>query len=152
MGQTEKIIAGLEPPALEGLTRAPFPRLADFCYEKGIVVISDEIHCDMAIFGNKHIPFASISDKAASCSITFGAPSKTFNIAGIVCSYAIVPDADLRKKFYGWMEANEFGAAPIFSPIATIAAFRKGEEWRKQMISFSRNYQLLSFKCFFQTE
>lgn len=111
-------------------------RLADFCYERGIIVISDEIHCDMTLFGNKHIPFASISDKAAACSITFGAPSKTFNIAGIVCSYAIVPDENLRKRFYGWLEANEFGTAPIFSPIATIAAFRKGDEWRKQMLRY----------------
>lgn len=130
------ILSNPHNPAGIVWSRETLERLADFCYEKGIVVISDEIHCDMAIFGNKHIPFASISDKAASCSITFGAPSKTFNIAGIVCSYAIVPDADLRKKFYGWMEANEFGAAPIFSPIATIAAFRKGEEWRKQMIRY----------------
>ena len=111
-------------------------RLADFCHERGIIVISDEIHCDMALFGNKHVPFASISDKAAACSITFGAPSKTFNIAGIVCSYAIVPDANLRKRFYGWLEANEFGSAPMFSPIATIAAFRNGEQWRRQMIEY----------------
>lgn len=111
-------------------------RLADFCHERGIIVISDEIHCDMALFGNKHIPFASVSDKAAACSITFGAPSKTFNIAGIVCSYAIVPDANLRKRFYGWLEANEFGSAPMFSPIATIAAFRNGEQWRRQMIEY----------------
>ena len=111
-------------------------RLADFCYKRGIIVISDEIHCDMTLFGNKYIPFASISDKAAACSITFGAPSKTFNIAGIVCSFAIVPDENLRKRFYGWLEANEFGTAPIFSPIATIAAFRKGDEWRKQMLRY----------------
>ena len=111
-------------------------RLADFCHERGMIVISDEIHCDMALFGNKHVPFASISDKAAACSITFGAPSKPFNIAGIVCSYAIVPDENLRKRFYGWLEANEFGSAPMFSPIATIAAFRNGEQWRRQMIEY----------------
>lgn len=111
-------------------------KLADFCYRKGIIVISDEIHCDMALFGNKHLPFASISKEAASCSITFGAPSKTFNIAGIVCSYAIVPDDELRSRFYGWLEASEFGAPSMFSPIATIAAFREGEEWRRQMIEY----------------
>ena len=123
-------------------------KLADFCHEKGVIVISDEIHCDMALFGNKHIPFASISEKAAACSITFGAPSKTFNIAGIVCSYAIVPDDSLRKRFYGWIEANEFGAAPIFSPIATIAAFRKGEEWRKQMLAYIEgNIKLVESFC-----
>ena len=116
--------------------RETLQKLASFCHSRGIIVISDEIHCDMALYGNKHIPFASVSEEAATCSITFGAPSKTFNIAGIVCSYAIVPDKTLRNKFYGWLEANEFGAAPIFSPIAAIAAFRHGEEWRRQMVEY----------------
>ena len=85
---------------------------------------------------------------AASCSITFGAPSKTFNIAGILCSFAIVPDEIIRKKFYGWMEANEFGSASIFSPIATIAAFRNGEEWRRQIISYIEgNIELVESFC-----
>ena len=117
-------------------SRDTLKRLAEFCHRKGLIVISDEIHCDMALFGNKHIPFASVSEEAAACSITFGAPSKTFNIAGIVCSYAVVPDDGLRERFFSWLEANEFGAAPMFSPIATIAAFRKGEEWRRQMIAY----------------
>ena len=116
--------------------RETLMRLAEFCHRKGLTVISDEIHCDMALFGNVHVPFASVSDEAAACSITFGAPSKTFNIAGIVSSYSIVPNESLRKRFYSWMEASEFNAAPIFAPIATIAAFRKGEEWRKQMLAY----------------
>ena len=130
------ILSNPHNPAGIVWSKETLSRLADFCYERGIIVISDEIHCDMALFGNKHIPFASVSDKAAECSITFGAPSKTFNIAGIVCSYSIVPNDELRNKFYGWLEANELGSAPMFSPIATIAAFRKGEEWRKQMLSY----------------
>lgn len=117
-------------------SRETLKKLAHFCYNNNIVVISDEIHCDMALYGHKHIPFASVSHEAAACSITFGAPSKTFNIAGIVSSYAIVPDDELRKRFFGWMEASELNAAPIFSTIATIAAFRHGEEWRRQMISY----------------
>lgn len=142
------ILSNPHNPAGIVWSRETLEKLADFCYEKGLVVISDEIHCDMALFGNRHIPFASVSEKAAACSITFGAPSKTFNIAGIVCSYSIVPDENLRKKFYGWLEANEFGAAPMFSPIATIAAFRKGEEWRKQMLKYIEgNIELLESFC-----
>lgn len=116
--------------------RETLQKLAEFCHRKGIIVISDEIHCDMALFGNKHIPFASVSPEAAACSITFGSPSKTFNIAGIVSSYAIVPDKDLRERFFSWLEASELNAAPLFSPIATIAAFKHGEEWRRQMIEY----------------
>ena len=111
-------------------------RLAHFCFEHNIIVISDEIHADMALFGNKHIPFASVSDEAAQISITFGAPSKTFNIAGIVSSYAIVPNDSLRHRFYTWLEANELNDPPIFSPIATIAAYTQGEDYRQQMLRY----------------
>ena len=111
-------------------------RLAAFCASRNIIVVSDEIHCDMALFGHKHTPFASVSDDAARCSITFGAPSKTFNIAGIVSSYAIVPDPTLRQKFFSWLTANELDEPHLFAPIATIAAFKHGEEWRKQMLQY----------------
>ncbi len=111
-------------------------RLAAFCHSRGIIVISDEIHCDMALFGNKHIPFASVSDEAAACSITFASPSKTFNIAGIVSSYAVVPNKELRERFFNWLEANEMSSAPMFSAIATVAAFKNGESWRRQMLEY----------------
>ena len=110
--------------------------LARICHRKGITVISDEIHCDMALFGNKHIPFASTCPEAAACSITFQAPSKTFNIAGIVSSYAVVPDEALRSRFFSYLKANEFSSPDIFAPIATIAAYKEGEDWRKQMLSY----------------
>jgi cystathionine beta-lyase len=111
-------------------------RLAHFCHEHHILVLSDEIHSDMALWGNRHTPFASVSDEAAACSITFGAPSKTFNIAGIVSSYAIVPNAEIRTKFFSWLAANELNDPTLFAPIATIAAFRHGEEWRRQMLEY----------------
>lgn len=116
--------------------RKTLQRLAKFCYERGIIVISDEIHCDMALYGHKHIPFASVSDEAAACSITFGAPSKTFNIAGIVSSYTIVPDEKLRDRFFSWLTANEFDTPTMFATIATTAAFKEGEEWRREMLEY----------------
>ena len=111
-------------------------RLAHFCHEHHIIVISDEIHCDMVLTGHKHHPFASVSEEAAACSITFGAPSKTFNIAGVVSSYSIVPNEELRRPFYEWLAANELNEPTLFAPIATIAAFRQGEAWRKQMLEY----------------
>lgn len=111
-------------------------RLAHFCTERNILVISDEIHCDMTLNGHKHTPFASVSKEAAACSITFGAPSKTFNIAGIVSSYAIVPNPELRNRFYPWLAVNELNEPTLFAPIATIAAFTQGENWRRQMLRY----------------
>ena len=115
--------------------RATLTRLADIAVKHNLIVISDEIHCDMALYGNKHIPFASVSENAARCSITFGAPSKTFNIAGIVSSYAIVPNETLRERFFAWLTANEMDMATIFAMVATETAFNQGEEWRQQMLS-----------------
>ena len=130
------ILSNPHNPAGIVWSRETLERLAEFCHSRGIIVISDEIHCDMALFGNKHIPFAHVSEKAAQCSITFGAPSKTFNIAGIVSSYAIVPNPELREKFFNWLEASEMSAPHLFAPIATMAAFRHGENWRKQMLGY----------------
>lgn len=123
-------------------------RLARFCHDRHIVVLSDEIHCDMALFGHRHVPFATVSDEAAQVSITFGAPSKTFNIAGIVSSYAIVPNDTLRRRFYTWLEANELNDPPLFSPIATIAAYQHGEQWRRQMLAYVEdNIRFLEDYC-----
>ena len=128
---------------------ATLRRLADFCRRRDIIVISDEIHCDMTLWGNRHIPFASVSDDAAACSITFGAPSKTFNIADIVSSYAIVPDERLRKRFFGWLQANELNEPTLFAPIATVAAFSEaGDEWRRQMLRYvERNVEFTERFC-----
>ena len=131
------ILSNPHNPAGICWSRETLQRLAHFCYEHHIIVISDEIHADMALFGNHHVPFAVVSDEAAQISITFGAPSKTFNIAGIVSSYAIVPNDSLRRRFYTWLEANELNDPPLFSPIATIAAYtQQGEDYRRQMLGY----------------
>lgn len=130
------ILANPHNPAGIIWDRETLQRLAHFAKEHHLIVISDEIHSDMALYGNKHIPFATVSDEAAEVSITFSAPSKTFNIAGIVSSWSIVPNAELREPFYRWLTANELNDAPLFSPIATIAAFKHGEEWRQQMLRY----------------
>ncbi len=133
-----KLLVLCNPHNPGGITwpRETLVRLADFCHEHHLLVISDEIHCDMALFGHKHIPFASVSEKASDISITFQAPTKTFNMAGLVSSYAIVPNENIRTRFYNWLAANELDEPTLFAPIATVAAFRKGEEWRKQMLSY----------------
>lgn len=117
-------------------SREDLQRLASICRRKGILVISDEIHADMALWGKKHIPFAIVSEDAEQNSITFCAPSKTFNIPGIVSSFSVVPNKEIRDKFYNWLIASEFNDAPMLSHIATISAYREGDEWRKQMLAY----------------
>ncbi len=112
-------------------------RLADICERHGIIVLSDEIHCEMVHGGRRHVPFASVSEAAAHCSITFMAPSKTFNIAGVVSSYAIAQDPELAERFFGYLESNETDYPPIFSAEATRAAYTEaGKAWRAEMLDY----------------
>ncbi len=108
-------------------------KLAEICSKHNILVISDEIHAEMCFPQYTHHPFATVSAEAASCSITFMAPSKTFNIAGIVSSYSIIPDNEIREKFYSFLEAGELGDGTIFAYTATEAAYTYGAEWLQQM-------------------
>lgn len=123
-------------------------RLAAFCDERGIVVISDEIHCDMALYGNRHTPFATVSEAAARCSLTFQAPTKTFNIAALAAGYAIVPSAELRHRYFDRLKACELDEPHLSVPIATIAAYRYGEPWRQQMLRYvERNIDYVIDYC-----
>ncbi len=112
-------------------------RLAEICDRHGIIVLSDEIHCEMLLGGRRHHPFASVSEAAARCTITFMAPSKTFNIAGVVSSYAIVQNPALAQRFFKYLESNETDYPPIFSAEATRAAYTPaGKGWRAEMLEY----------------
>lgn len=110
-------------------TRQELMDIAEICYDNNILVISDEIHSDLAFSPNKHIPFASVSEKAEQNSITFMAPSKTFNIAGIISSYSIIPNDDIRERFHTFLTNSELEAGHIFAYLAAEAAYNHGDEW-----------------------
>jgi len=111
-------------------------QLAAICRKNNILVISDEIHSEMVYPNCCHYPFPTVSKEAAECSITLMAPSKTFNIAGIIASYVIIPDNNLRKDFFSYLNAGEFNEGSLFSYIATIAAYTEGNEWRHEMLNY----------------
>ncbi|GHT88362.1 cystathionine beta-lyase [Bacteroidia bacterium] len=133
-----KILILANPHNPVGITwdEATLKELAAICYENHILVLSDEIHSDMAIFGHTHISFATVSEQAAQNSITFMAPSKTFNIAGIVSSYSIIPNEKIRNSFYSFLHASELDEGTIFAYTATQAAYTHGFEWKKQMLRY----------------
>jgi cystathionine beta-lyase len=130
------ILANPHNPGGVMWSRETLSKLADICSRRNVLVIADEIHADMALYGNRHIPFASVSEAAAQNSITFNAPSKTFNIAGLVSSFAVVPNASIRTRFYSWLRANELNEPTIPSAVATVAAYTHGHEWLRQMLAY----------------
>ena len=119
--------------------------VAEICKRTGVLVISDEIHADMTLGAHHHHPFPTVSQTAADVSITFAAPSKTFNMAGIVSSFCVVSNPEIREKFYGYLEANELNGTMFLSTVATEAAYRHCGAWRRQMLAYVK--ENVDFVC-----
>ena len=118
-------------------TKAELKQFAVICEKHQVTVVSDEIHADMVLPGNtKHTPFATVSDWAGQNSVTFMAPTKVFNMPGLISSGYIIPNEELRHRFAQFLEASEMNAGNLFAYTAAVAAYENGEEWRKQMLDY----------------
>lgn len=110
--------------------------LATFAEANDLIVCSDEIHCGLILDADKrHIPFASLSPEAAKRSITLMAPSKTYNIPGLGCAFAVIPDATLRRRFLHTMD----GIVPhvnVLGLAACEAAYRDCGDWHRELIAY----------------
>jgi cystathionine beta-lyase len=107
-------------------------QLAALAEKHDLAVCSDEIHCDLTLNG-RHRPFATLSPEIAARTITLMAPSKTFNVAGLGCAFAIIPDAALRRRFLATMH----GVVPhvnVLALAACEAAYRHGGPWRRALL------------------
>lgn len=120
-------------------TKEELIKLADICYDNNILVISDEIHSDLVLKDHKHTPFASVSDKAAQNSITFMAPSKTFNIAGIVSSFSIIPNDKLRAEFDTYLKRSELDEGHIFAYLVAQVGYQKCDNWLVEVKDYVSN-------------
>lgn len=106
------------------------------CRKYNVIVVSDEIHSDLVYTGHKHIPIASLSEELLKNSVTLISPTKTFNIAGLSMSAAIIPDAELRKKFRSTLKKHGAGVLNLFGLEAAIAAYTKCEEWLNELLVY----------------
>ena len=111
-------------------------RMCEICAKYNVLVISDEIHCDMALKGYKHVPFATCCDKAKDICITFMAASKTFNIAGLKSSYHVIPNEEIRKQYHEFLRKSELDTAHVFATGPVATAYNEGEEWLEQMLEY----------------
>jgi cysteine-S-conjugate beta-lyase len=131
-------------PVGRAYTREELSRLAEICLKHDVLICSDEIHSDLMLDGNRHIPIASLSPEIGANAITLMAPSKTFNLAGLGCSFAIVQNKELHNKLANAM----MGLLPfvnIFGFIASTAAYREGQPWLDgllQQLTENRDYLL----------
>lgn len=132
------IISNPHNPVGRVWRRDELEHLVEICFEHGIVILSDEIHSDLILPGNRHIPVASLSEKAASITVTCMAPSKTFNLAGLSTSSMIIPDAVLREKYRRVLEGLHLHLGNIFGNVASEAAYTHGHEWLNDLLLYIR--------------
>lgn len=129
-------------PACRVWTEAELRRIGDICIKHSVMVVSDEIHCELVFGDNKYIPFASVSDEFLSHSVTCVSPSKAFNIAGLQIANIVCSDAAMRAKIDRAINDNEVCDVNPFGVIATQAAYRDGEEWLSQLLDYIWNNYL----------
>lgn len=124
--------------------RDTLSRLEEICRARGVLIVSDEIHNDLVMPGFRHVPIAALSEEAALNAVTLVSATKTFNIAGLGGSLAVIPDEDLRTRFEAVQHAV-FSAAPnAVAVAASEAAWRHGEQWLDELLVYIKgNYDLL---------
>jgi len=115
--------------------RDELEKIAEICLKHSITICSDEIHSDLIYSGNQHIPIASLSTEVAAQTITLIAPSKTFNIAGLNASVAIITNEGLRKKFQR-ARKGLLGTVNLLGQYATRAAYQYGEPWLNALLIY----------------
>ncbi|ADE54663.1 MalY/PatB family protein [Coraliomargarita akajimensis] len=138
------ILCSPHNPVARVYTRKELTKLADFCERHDLILISDEIHCDLVFDETaKHIVTATLNEQIAKRTVTLMAPSKTYNLPGLACAFSVIEDSKLRLQFQKTIrgiitEVNCFGYA------GCAAAYNHGEPWRQALLTYLKsNYELV---------
>ena len=125
-------------------TEAELILMGEICIRNNVIVVSDEIHCDLVYDGQRHIPFASINQDFLQHSVTCTAPSKTFNLAGLQVANILAAEETIRKNINTALNINEVCDISPFAVEALIAAYNFGEEWLEELKTYLyENYEYL---------
>lgn len=122
-------------PLSKAFKRDELEALAEICLEHNIPICSDEIHCDLVFPGYEHVPIASLSNEIAQNTVTLMAPSKTFNIAGLECSFAIIQNAKLKEKVQA-AQRGIMAGVNLMGYQAALAAYQEGQAWLEQLLAY----------------
>ncbi|RST58885.1 pyridoxal phosphate-dependent aminotransferase [Siminovitchia terrae] len=114
-------------------------KIAELCKKYNVLIASDEIHADLVPAPHKHIPIASLDESFADITLTFMAPTKTFNLAGVQASFMVVPNKTLRTKIAAVQASDGFSMLNTFGSIAMEAAYRHGGAWLDEVLEYIRS-------------
>jgi cystathionine beta-lyase len=116
-------------------TEAELTAMAEHCLRHDVLICSDEIHGDLLFSGHRHVPIAALAPEIEARTITLMAPSKTFNIAGLHCAFAVIPNADLRHRFLD-ARGGLVGTPNLLGYTAALAAYREGGPWLAAVLRY----------------
>ena len=116
-------------------TEAELARMAEHCLANDVFICSDEIHGDLIFSGAEHVPIAALAPEIEARTITLLAPSKTFNLAGLGCSFAVIPNAELRMAFKAG-KRGLMGHPNVLGYAAALAAYRDGQPWLDAVLTY----------------
>ncbi|NUQ55405.1 MAG: pyridoxal phosphate-dependent aminotransferase [Dehalococcoidia bacterium] len=116
-------------------TRAELAHMAEVCLDRNILIVSDEIHCDLVYPGHEHVPIATLSPEVEARTITLMAPSKTFNLPGLKASIAVIPNEELRARFVA-ARGDLVKAVNILGYTAALSAYRDCDEWLAELMRY----------------
>lgn len=111
-------------------------KIGELCAKYSVIVVSDEIHCDLTNPNREYIPFASVSEACRNNSITCMAPTKAFNLAGLQTAAVMVPNPVLRHKVWRALNTDEVAEPNAFAVVGAVSAFTKGEAWLDELRSY----------------
>jgi len=131
-------------------TREELQAMAEICLKRNVLICADEIHGELVFEGHRHIPIASLSPEISQATITLGSPSKAFNIPGLYCSYAIIQNPKLRRRFQA-ARRGLVGHGNILGMVAGEAAYREGDEWLTQVLRYLQANRDLLFNVLQET-
>ncbi|WP_256760829.1 MalY/PatB family protein [Cohnella sp. WQ 127256] len=116
--------------------REELERIGNICVKYNVLVVADEIHHDLVFSGHKHVPFASISEEFANNSVTCIAPSKTFNLAGLLAASVIIPNVEIRNKYNALLKTLSIHMESYFGLTAIESSYTYGEQWLDQLLEY----------------
>lgn len=117
-------------------TREELTRIGELCVKHDVLILSDEIHADIIFQPHRHISIASLEDAFAERTLTFLAPSKTFNIAGLSTSVVVTPNDSLRRRLKSELDRAGLDQGNIFGTLALEAAYTHGDQWVDEMTAY----------------
>jgi len=118
-------------------------RIKDICIKHDLIIVSDEIHSDLCLFGNEHLVLANLFPELSDRIVTGMAPSKTFNIAGLSTAYAIISDKKLKERFHKRLNALQMHMGNLFGGEALVAAYNHGAEWLVELKKYLETNALM---------